>query len=315
MTVLLQPGQLGAQQPGWFSDKEYENVVVSFEYKLAQWTEAAFVLRTTASGRPLQQGVAVFLAHDFHNKMGRYITGAIAGLAEPKRHLPPSFDTWHKAQIRLEGQWIVVSIDGEELNRALLPIEKSGKGRLHFADLHHKYEVRQFHVQDLGERHRYVDSFSPFRLRGAGNWETGSNNARGFNGHGINYASPVLKDFLFSAEIKATNHANGGIFFRGSPDEKKPRGFEVQIYSPLDAVFPTGSIYNLVRSTIATDTENRWFLLQVLVRGRNCMVWVDGVLVASSDQLPEELQEGQIGLQIHQDEASVEWKNLRAILL
>lgn len=315
MTILLLAPTLRAQQPGWFSESEHENVLVTFEYKMAQWAEGALVLRTSKVGRPMEQGVAVFLAHDFHNKMGRYITGAIAGQQEPKRHLPPSYDKWRKAEVRLEGQLITVSIDGEELNRALLPIEKSGKGHIHFADLLHKYEIRNIAIKDLGTRHTYVEQFAPFTLRGAGEWTTGTNSARGANGHGINYATPVLRDFLFSADIKATNHSNGGIFFRGAADEKKPRGFEVQIYSPLDAVFPTGSIYNLVRSTIASDTENRWFHMRVLVRGRNCLVWVDGVLVATTDQLPAELEQGQIGLQIHMENTSVEWRNLRAIRL
>jgi hypothetical protein len=42
-------------------------------------------------------------------------------------------------------------------------------------------------------------------------------------------------------------------------DEKSPRGFEVQIDAALDAVFPAGSIYRQVRSTLASETEARWF--------------------------------------------------------
>jgi hypothetical protein len=36
----------------------------------------------------MQSGIAVFLAHDFHNNITPYITGAIAGLAPPLKRLP-----------------------------------------------------------------------------------------------------------------------------------------------------------------------------------------------------------------------------------
>ena len=115
--------------------------------------------------------------------------------------------------------------------------------------------------------------------------------------------------------MKSTNNANGGIFFRGSADEKEARGFEVQIYSPLDSVFPTGSIYGLTRSRIATSTEGHWFYLQVQVLGRICTVWVDGVAVAETVELPPALIEGRIGLQIHMENTQVEWRNIRALRL
>jgi len=35
---------------------------------------------------------------------------------------------------------------------------------------------------------------------------------------------------------------NAGIFFRGSPDQARDRGWEVHIFSPPDAVYSTGSI-------------------------------------------------------------------------
>lgn len=313
---LLLVGCLVAQDgPNYISSEEYENLDLSFEYKLAQWAEAAVVLRAPAVGRPLKAGVAVFLAHDFHQKMGLQVTGAIAGLQAPLRLLPPSFEVWHKVEIHLEGEWIEVKQDGELLQRAQLPAHQLGKGFVHLADLQHRYQVRKWSLKALPERERYVSLAALAKLRGAGEWAATADTVRGANGHGIHYSSAVLRDFVFSAEVKATNFANGGVFFRGSPEEKKDRGFEVQIYSPLDSVFPTGSIYGLARSSIASDTEGRWFYLQVMVKGRACMVWVDGVLVASTSELPAALVEGQVGFQIHMENTSVEWRRPRARLL
>lgn len=302
-----------AQGPGWWSDREYENLRVHFEYKLAQWAEAAVVFRTPKVGRPIPQGIAVFLAHDFHQKPGLYTTGAVAGRFAPLRLLPPTFEVWHKVEIELRGEELSVRHDGELIQMARLGPEHWGKGFIHFAALEHSYLIRNWKVEELPETQKYVENWEPFQLRGGGpggEWKLGRNSLRGANGHGIQYAAPVLGDFVFSAEVKATNRANGGIFFRGSPQEKLPRGFEVQIYSPLDAVFPTGSIYGQVRSSIASETEDRWFHLKVLLQGTRCVVWVDGVPVADSDAIQE--SQGQVGFQIHMENTAVEWRNVRA---
>jgi hypothetical protein len=313
--VIVLASTLAAQQPGWFSDREYQNVHVTFEYRLARWAEASFVLRTPQIGRPVQQGVAVFLAHDFHAKPGLYTTGAVAGLKAPHKLLPPTFNVWHTVDLTLKGNELTLQHDGELLQQATLPIQKTGKGYLHFADLQHKYEVRNFKASDLGDTATFIDKWQPWRLRDAGTWQTGSNSATGSNGHGINYASPLLKDFLFSAEIKATANANGGIFFRGNADKGSLRGFEIQVYSPLDSVYPTGSIYGLERSSISTPTADRWFYLQVLATGAECRVWVDGVEVAHTTNLPSSLLTGQIGLQIHMENSEVTYRALRALKL
>jgi hypothetical protein len=304
-----------AQHPGWTSEREYANVQVTFEYKLAQWAEAAFVLRTPSIGRPVQQGVAVFLAHDFHRRPGLYTTGALAGRQAPLQLLPPSFDQWHKLDITLNGNHLTVLQDGELLQRATLPHQLLLPGHLHFADLLHQYEVRNFSVRELPDTTTFLKQWKPWRLRDGGSWQTGPDWATGADGHGIQYAAPLLSNFLFAAEIKSSTNANGGIFLRGHPVKDRHRGFEVQIYSPLDSVFPTGSIYGIERSRIASSTAGRWFYLQILVIGRECRVWVDGVEVAHTTQLPEIPTLGQIGLQIHMDKAQIEWRRLRALNL
>ena len=306
---------LTAQQPGYFTDREFENAKVTFEYKLDQWAEAAIVLRTPKIGRPIQQGVTVFLAHDFHKREGTYTTGAIAGAKPPLKLLPPTYNVWHKVELTLKADHLEFSQDGQLLQDATLPPQKRGKGHIHFATLLHKYEIRNLKILDLGSKETYVENWQPWKLRDAGTWQTNMNSATGSNGHGINYGAPALKDFLFSAEVLSTNNANGGIFFRGSADKQANRGFEVQIYSPLDSVYPTGSIYGLQRSSIATNTENRWFYLQVQVLGRTCKVWVDGVEVATTTKLPADLEAGQIGLQIHMENTKVEWRQIRALKL
>ena len=72
--------------PNWIhTTREFENLQLSFEYKLAQWTEAAVIVRAPRLGRPAQSGIALVLAHDFHKVVDAYVTGAIAGARPPAR--------------------------------------------------------------------------------------------------------------------------------------------------------------------------------------------------------------------------------------
>jgi hypothetical protein len=299
--------------PNWLrSTGEYENLKLTFEYKLAQWSEAAVVLRAPKWGRPMRAGVAVTLAHDFHRKMGTYVTGAVSGLTPPRQLLAESWGVWKKAVIELRGTRLTVSIDNELLQDTA--VERSGAGFVVFPDLGHRYWIRGVKIEDLGKPTKVETPFAGLRQqRGAsGAWTMTGNRIRGANGHSILYAEPAFGDFHLSLYVRSHQRVNAGVFLRGSSREGQTRGFEVQVYSPPDGVFPTGSIYNHVRSDVEVDYEERWFYLEVTARGRACEVKIDGRVVARTDALPADVPaNGQIGLQIHSDAAWVEFDDVR----
>ena len=303
--------------PNWIrSAREYENVRLTFEYKLAQWSEAAVVLRAPKWGRPMRAGVAITLAHDFHKKTGRYVTGAVSGVKPPLRLLSESWGAWKKVHIVLEGARLRVTIDGELIQETL--VERGGPGYVLFPDLGHRYWVRNIAMDDRGGSTRVERPFAGERQkRGtSGEWTEADGVLRGADGHSILYATPEYGDFRLQLYVRSHGRVNAGVFLRGSARLNQPRGFEVQIYSPPDAVYPTGSIYNHVRSDVEVDYEERWFWLEVLVRGLSCEVSVDGRVVARTARLPEDVAaRGQIGLQIHSDVGAVEFSEVRVMEL
>ncbi|HYO82764.1 MAG TPA: DUF1080 domain-containing protein [Bryobacteraceae bacterium] len=309
--------------PNWLHTvAEYRNFRLSFEYKLAQWAEAAVILRAPRLGRPMQSGIAVFLGHDFHQNITPYITGAIAGVRPPSSRLPTSYGEWHRAEIVLREDRLHVTIDGTVVQDVNLSADRElslrrYQGFIGFPDLGHGYGVRNIHLEDLGGVDQDSSllrngSLTGWHLRGAGTWSVHEGVIIGANGHGILYAPPVLQDFELSGLVRSRNRVNAGLFFRGWPDSRKHRGFEVQVYSPPDAVYPTGSVYGKQRSRIAADLEERWFFLQVRVEGSRCLVRIDGETVAEYDRLSgPDLQPGRIGLQIHSEDAQIEFRDLR----
>ena len=86
----------------------------------------------------------------------------------------------------------------------------------------------------------------------------------------------------------------------------QPAGLDYDLAKTVDY----GSVYAITRSRSRVEFEERWFLMQIRVEGSKCRVWLDGELVSETDIL-EMLAEGHIGLQIHMDNASVEFRDLR----
>lgn len=293
--------------------QEYEDLRLEFEYKLAQWAEAAVVLRAPDRGRPMRAGIAITLAHDFHQKLGTYVTGALSGRRAPRKLLPERWGEWTPVAIELTGARLKVTIAGELLQDTT--VERRGPGYVLFPDLGHRYAIRRLRIEDRGAPTRMLRPFAgETALRGGGTFTRRGNGFEARNGHGVLYAKPVFRDFTLSLYVRSHARVNAGVFLRGDQREGKTRGFEVQIYSPPDAVFPTGSIYNHQRSNVSVDYEERWFYLEIDVRGQRCTVRIDGDTVAQTDTLPgAALDAGQIGLQIHSDQASVEFDDLRVI--
>jgi hypothetical protein len=319
-TFQVQSDQLSTSgvghTPNWVHTvQEFEDFHLTFEYKLAQWAEAAVYLRAPRFGRPGNAGIAIVFAHDFHKQTSKYVTGAIAGVTPPMKKQPEnSFEQWHKVSIRIEKDLLHAEIDGDVVQHVNIADQpelshRLKRGFIGFPDLGYAYSIRNIKIEDLGSPTKFM-SLDGWKLRGAGNWSTRDGIITGANGHGVYYAQQRFENFELTALVRSHNHVNGGIFLRGSQEESKPRGFEIQIYSPVEAVYPTGSVYSITRSTTRVEYEERWFLMQIRVDGRSCKVWLDGELVAATDALTV-LGEGQIGLQIHSENASVDFRDLR----
>ncbi len=67
-----------------------------------------------------------------------------------------------------------------------------------------------------------------------------------------------------------------------------------------------------MRSRLRRDHEGEWILMQILLQGSHCLVRIDGQTVAETDHLPESaIKAGHIGLQIHQEDCSIEYRDVR----
>ncbi len=302
------------QGPGhWVrSDQEYENLHLFFEYKLDRWSEAAVVLRAPRWGRPMQSGVPVTLAHDFHRRVTPYVTGALTGVRPPDAWPGESYGVWHRVAIQLEDDQLIVRIDDRLVLTTRVPPERDRRGYVLFPDLNHPYSIRNIRIEDRGRPTRFVDLMrTPWEARdgNTARWTVSPEQIRGESGDGILYGGPTFRNFELTLAVRSLGYVNGGIFLRGAPTGD--RGFEVQVYAPPDAVYPTGSIYNLARSEIDWDTNGQWIWLRIRVDNRRCTVHLNGRLVAQTDALPESPGQGRIGIQMHSTGQAIEVRDAR----
>ena len=190
----------------------------------------------------------------------------LCSAAELRTPLPPSFEKWHSVDIVLDGEHLKASIDGVLVQDVDLGANP---------ELSQRLKCGFIGFPDMGHK-------AAFR--------------------NIRIADLGRRHKFFELFDGSTLN---GWKLRGDPDLKKPRGFEVQIYSPVDSVFPTGSIYGIQRSRISGEYKERY-------RGSKCVTRIDGETVAETNKLPAELlQSGRIGLQIHMDDVSVEFRDIR----
>lgn len=140
----------------------------------------------------------------------------------------------------------------------------------------------------------------------------------------------VFRNFDLVAEIKTTAQCDSGVYFHTAWQEIgfPAKGFEVQVdntYIGPDARHErnkTGSLYGVRNIYKQLVPDERWFQMQISVRGKNVQVRLDGVLVVDYVEPtppvipdgPENgrfLSQGTFALQCHNPGPAVFYRSIR----
>ncbi|HET6250858.1 MAG TPA: DUF1080 domain-containing protein [Tepidisphaeraceae bacterium] len=89
------------------------------------------------------------------------------------------------------------------------------------------------------------------------------------------------KNFHLKAEVMTYPHANSGIYFHTTYQEKgwPDDGFEAQINCTHTDWKKTGSLYDVVDIKDPHQVDNKWFLYEVIVKGDHVTLKIDGNVV------------------------------------
>src|SRR5258708_36917289 len=111
--------------------------------------------------------------------------------------------------------------------------------------------------------------------------------------------------------MRTSRSHNGGVIFRSSGGGTRAKvHYEIQIHNVEGAHFPTGSLFHYKRASYPRIEDEKWWLFQMFVKGRNLVIRINSENVLEYDQL-ENTGEGVIELQAHQLGTWYELKHLK----
>jgi hypothetical protein len=314
--------------PAWLrSEKEYENFDLRLEFFLKGWMDGGVLIHAPEHGRPAWAGMLVKIFHQYDKEPQTNSMGAILPVVAPKLVNVRAKGEWNSMRILMDWPRLQVWVNGEvvqdidcDAHHALH--DRLRQGFLGLSTLSYPLRFRNLRIRELPSREKWETLFetdsdmdkwfvsesnqrapAQFRARNGVIWA---------DGLGHLATKKQYRDFELQLYIRHARHHNGGVLFRtAGKGLADPRHYEIQLHDVEDAHFPTGSLYYHQRSVYPRIEPEKWYLMQVIAKGRECMVRVDGQTIMMYDKL-ENIGEGHIELQAHQAGRWTEFKRIRA---
>ena len=161
------------------------------------------------------------------------------------------------------------------------------------------------------------EDLSGWRMAGPGSFAIVDGALQAQGGMGLLwYADRPFRDFRLSLEWQTSDaDDNSGVFVRFPDPGDDPwvavhEGYELQICDTAGAKHRTGSVYDFQDArSVPTRAVGAWNVYEITVVGQRYTVRVNGELVNEFEG--ERSREGYIGLQNHDPESPVRFRNLR----
>lgn len=306
--------------PAWLSTtRRYENFELSMEFFLKGWMDGGLYLHAPEHGRPSTCGLKVNIFHQVDKEPRTNSMGAISLAVAPKR-ADAHKEGWNTLRVRCDWPALQVWINDVQVQDLTLDSHAELSRRLRtgyigLSAISYPLRFRKVAIKELAPKWKptvlFDDSADMDR------WSITDSNERSpaqFKAYGSVLRADGLGDFTtketykdFDLQMYARGcwQHNGGVLFR----YKGKSRYEIQLHDVEEAHYPTGSLYHYKRSRYPRIEPEKWFLFQLLVKGRNCQVRIDGDTVMEYDKL-EDLDAGGIALQAHQAGRWVEYKNI-----
>lgn len=312
--------------PTWLRSEEiYENFIIRFQFRLWRYGEGGLFLHAPLHGRNSHAGFEIQLSDDVRNRKPAVIsTGAIFDAVPPTKQVTKPFGEWNDVEVVFDWPTLRVTVNGERVQD--LNVEENPElrhrfrsGYLGWQDRGKIHAIRNARIKRLPNKDTMTSIFNGKDLTG---WKVlpGGGSATftveegaivAANGNGYLLTEEEYQDFDLQTLVQADPEANGGIFLRWKSLVPQDRGYEIQIEDIADSNNPTGSIYDWSKATgILSYNPGDWYPMQIHVQGKNCVVRVNGVTVATADDL-EIVRPGPIALQMHSTGKKIRFKEMQ----
>ncbi len=340
-TFTAEGGELRSNPSGYWptwlrSDKSYENFVLRFDYKIPYYCESGLVIHAPLHGRIAEVGIKIVITEDTARGAKTQHTGTILGVAREKMMVAEKHSTWYPMEVSMDYPMLRVTLNGKVVQEIDCAANEKlryrlRQGYLGFTAMGAPCSFRNIRIKELPSKETWLSlldtipgintkgkrvpllqgkNYGGWNVVGRATWEAGDGEVSA-TGDGYLITDKEWQNLEIFTYIRATPHANGGIFFRWKGLGMTDRAYEIQIYNNPQGDNPTGSIYSYVRNPNLNTPDNEWIPMQIFVRGKTVFTRVNGEDGAFSDNLTEFVRPGRISLQMHTSGCRVEWKELR----
>jgi hypothetical protein len=308
--------------PTWLrSGREYGNFDLRGEFFVKGWTDSGIYIHAPLHGRPTWEGIQVKLFQDREAVPKPNSMGSLFPLIAPSKINVRNKGEWNTIRIRMEwphlqvwtNEEIVQDVDLERIPEFRM---RRRNGFLGLANLSYPIRFRNFTIEELPGKEQWQMLYR--QASDLDNWYVGEGKPRfqalgevlWSDGLGYLVTQQKFRDFELRMYVRAAKFHNAGVLFRTTGHGSAGQHYEIQLHDVEDAHYPTGSLYHYQRASYPRIEPERWFPLQLVVRGKSCMVRINGDTVLEYDQL-ENLDEGHIELQAHRAGYWTEYKDIR----
>jgi len=310
-----------ASFPSWLrSEATYENFELTGEFFIRGWTDSGIYIHAPEHGRPTLCGLQIKVFHQPEETPTPQSAGSVFPLVAPSKVNVKS--GWNSFRIRSDWPKLVVAINGETVHDLDMEAHpelryRLRSGHIGIAAASAPCRFRNLRVQRLPAKEQWISLYeSAADLK---KWTVSEGKpemaALGhvlrLNGLGHLSTNEKFRDFEFQAYIRAASQHNGGVIFRSTPrGTPQHKHYEIQLHNVEEAHYPTGSLYGFKRASYPRIEDEKWYLFQLIVRDKWCLVRINGENVTEYDRL-DNLEEGTIELQAHRAGFWTEFKRVR----
>lgn len=311
----------GSNFPTWLrSNQQYENFDFSCDFFVKGWANSGIYFHAPEHGRNTWCGFKVNLFHQQDEHPRPESVGAIFPLIAPSKVNVKNQGDWNTLRVRMDWPSLEVWVNGEQVQKVDVETVPELRYRLRagyigIESLSYPLRFRNLRVRELPSTVKWDTLYGgPADMnlwqvaQGQAKWEPLGAVLRADN---VGYLATKkhYRDFAYQTYIRASKHHNGGIIFRAESTDTT-KHYEIQLHDVEGAVYPTGSLYHFKRAIYPRIEPEQWYLFQLFVKDRDCVVRINGETVVDYHNL-ERLNAGPVMLQAHQNNRWIEYKDMK----
>lgn len=323
--VLYSPGV--NSYPAWLrSEKEYENFDLRFDFRMEGWCNSGVFFHAPRHGRVSRTGFEFQIDHKTREPLSIKTVGAVFAVVPPTQNPLYRADKeynneWNSGRVLMDWpslkHWVnnelVMDINVEDYPELRYRLRR---GFLGLQDMGYKVWFRNLRIKELPGKEEWISlfngqNFDGWYEEGKGSiWTVENGVIHTTGGTSYKVTEDEYENFELFTYIRTSRNANGGIFLRWNTLKGGDRGNEIQIENTPDSDYPTGSLYNIIRAEQAHYRNEEWMPMQIILNGKHLVVRVNGETVVDTPDYPL-VRSGHISLQMHMEDAWIEFKEIK----